>query len=106
MNCLRKFTIYFYAIILIAFLIKYQYVENTNHISALYESETRKQYDIYIDLLDNTLNLFENNILIKTYPIASGKPTTPSPVGIWKITNKSTWGEGFGGSWMGLNVPW
>ena len=22
------------------------------------------------------------------------------------IINKAGWGEGFGGAWMGLNVPW
>ena len=29
-----------------------------------------------------------------------------SPVGEFNIISKDSWGEGFGGVWMGLNVPW
>jgi lipoprotein-anchoring transpeptidase ErfK/SrfK len=27
-------------------------------------------------------------------------------LGTWKIISKDTWGEGFGGAWMGFNVPY
>lgn len=66
---------------------------------------TPKTYDIFIDLVDNILAVFEDGVLLKQYPIASGKFETPSPAGIWKIVRKDDWGEGFGGHWMGLNVP-
>jgi hypothetical protein len=59
---------------------------------------------IYID--EKKLYLFEDEKCIKKYPIASGKPGWPSPLGEWKIINKGEWGEGFGGHWLGLNVKW
>lgn len=61
---------------------------------------------IIADTVDNVMCVFKDGNLIKTYAIASGKFSTPSPIGTWKITNKGLWNEGFGGSWMGLNVPW
>lgn len=64
---------------------------------------------ILVDL--NELKLFlinENtNEIIKSYPVACGKATTPSPIGTWRIVGKaSNWGKGFGSRWMALNVPW
>jgi hypothetical protein len=44
---------------------------------------------------------------MKKYPVGVGKSETPSPLGEWKIIQKSlNWGNGFGTRWMGLNVPW
>ncbi|HEX3029043.1 MAG TPA: L,D-transpeptidase family protein [Clostridia bacterium] len=63
-------------------------------------------YSIFIDIEDKTLFLLEDGKCIKTYPIASGASGLPSPLGLWKIVEKGDWGEGFGGRWMGLNVPW
>ncbi|MDD2502413.1 MAG: L,D-transpeptidase family protein [Clostridia bacterium] len=71
------------------------------------EETQEAQYDILIDLTESMLYLFENDKLLKKYPVAQGKVSTPSPVGIWKITSKArNWGSGFGTRWMGLNVPW
>lgn len=61
---------------------------------------------IVVDITTNSLSIFQDGKLIKSYPCASGKPSTPSPIGTWKIVNKGTWGSAFGGRWMGLNVPW
>jgi hypothetical protein len=58
------------------------------------------------DVEDSKLYLFENENLIKEYKCSGGKWSTPSPIGSWTITSKAKWGEGFGGSWMGLDVPW
>ncbi len=63
-------------------------------------------YTIFVDAEDSRLYLFEDGELIKEYPCAGGKLSTPSPIGTWKIVSKDTWGEGFGGRWMGINVPW
>lgn len=38
--------------------------------------------------------------------IAGGRASSPSPLGTWKIISKDNWGEGFGGAWLGFNVPW
>ena len=65
-----------------------------------------KKYMILIDVEDCKLFLIEDGKCVKQYLIAPGKPSTPSPLGLYKIVHKDTWGEGFGGRWMGLNVPW
>lgn len=65
-----------------------------------------KGYLIYINLDSLLLKLYKDGSLIATYPVSGGKAETPSPTGKWKIISKSSWGEGFGGSWMGINVPW
>lgn len=66
----------------------------------------KREYCIFIEIEDKTLYLLENGKCIKEYTIASGKSGYPSPLGSWKIVEKGDWGEGFGGSWMGLDVPW
>lgn len=65
------------------------------------------QMSIEIDPVKNRLTLLVDGLPYKTYPIALGKPETPSPVGNFCIVNKSrNWGSGFGTRWMGLNVTW
>ncbi|WP_032120785.1 L,D-transpeptidase family protein [Clostridium amazonitimonense] len=66
----------------------------------------KKPMVIIVDITTNTLSVFQEGNLIKTYRCAGGKQATPSPIGTWKVINKDTWGAGFGGRWMGLNVPW
>lgn len=62
---------------------------------------------IIVELNASRLTLYQNGVKIKSYPVASGKPTTPSPVGEWHVIDKGVhWGSGFGERWMGLNVPW
>jgi hypothetical protein len=71
------------------------------------EKQQENQYDIMIDLTQSMLYLFENDKLIKKYPVAQGKSESPSPIGTWYIVNKArNWGTGFGTRWMGLNVSW
>jgi len=65
-----------------------------------------KGYFININLDSLILSLYKDGSLIRSYPVSGGKASSPSPTGTWKIITKSTWGEGFGGSWLGLNVPW
>ncbi len=62
-------------------------------------------YRIEIDLKRRLLKLFDNNVQVKEYPVAVGKPSTPTPEGNWKIIMKALWGEQFGGHFMKLNVP-
>lgn len=62
---------------------------------------------IVIQIDEKKLTVYADGKPYKSYPIAIGKPETPSPIGEWKIINKSVhWGSGFGTRWMGLNVPW
>lgn len=62
---------------------------------------------LLVDLEKRSLSVMEGDRVFCSFPVAVGKPKTPSPVGDWKITDKSSgWGGGFGDRWMGLNVPW
>lgn len=73
------------------------------------KGEIRHKYCILVDISEYDLYLIDKttNKIIKDYPIAGGKPSTPSPYGTWKIVNKAAnWGTGFGTRWMQLNVPW
>jgi hypothetical protein len=64
------------------------------------------EYMILVEIEEKKLYLFADGLCIKRYTISSGMPGMPSPIGSWKIINKSDWGEGFGGRWLGLNVTW
>lgn len=63
-------------------------------------------YYIYVDLDLTQMYLYKDGEVIRTYDVSGGKASSPSPEGTWKIVNKDTWGEGFGGAWLGFNVPW
>lgn len=78
----------------------------SNYKSIQTSNNNSNAYKILVDVEDSKLFLFENNELIKIYKCSGGKWSTPSPIGTWTIISKAKWGEGFGGSWMGLNVPW
>src|SRR5690625_2975449 len=62
---------------------------------------------ITIDLFKNKLFIIEEKQIVKEYSIAIGTELSPTPVGQFKIIEKSkAWGGGFGSRWLGLNVPW
>jgi lipoprotein-anchoring transpeptidase ErfK/SrfK len=63
-------------------------------------------YGIEIDLKNLKLKLLQDNTVVKEYPVAVGKPSTPTPQGDWTITAKGLWGAQFGGHFMRLSVPW
>ena len=65
-----------------------------------------KGWHLYIDLDEKIMYVYKDGELVKKYEVSGGKPSTPSPLGTWKIISKDTWGEGFGGAWLGFNVPW
>lgn len=63
-------------------------------------------YTIVINVSYRTLNLYKDGKLVKTYPVAVGKPGTPTPKGVFKIVNKATNPGGeFGAKWLGLSLP-
>ncbi len=74
---------------------------------AVEEDKKSGKIMIVIDVAKLNLTVYEDDKVIRTYPVAVGKSSTPTPLGEWKIVHKSTnWGNGFGTRWMGLNVPW
>ncbi|WP_160677484.1 L,D-transpeptidase [Clostridium sp. C8-1-8] len=65
----------------------------------------RATYRITINTADHTLTLYKNDIVFKSYPVAVGKASTPTPKGTFKIINKAVNPGGpFGSRWMGLNA--
>jgi hypothetical protein len=67
------------------------------------------QEEIYIkiDLWSNRLLVFKGNDVTRQYRISPGNEQTPTPIGTFKVVDKSMdWGGGFGTRWLGLNVPW
>jgi L,D-transpeptidase ErfK/SrfK len=65
------------------------------------------QYNITVDMEQFELTLKEGQEIIEVYPVAVGKPATPTPTGNWRIIQKTeNPGGPFGARWMRLNVPW
>ena len=78
-----------------------------NLYNSFYEGDYRQPvYSILINTKGKVLNLYKGTALLKTYPIAIGKPSTPTPKGVFKIINKAVNPGGpFGIRWLGLNAP-
>jgi len=70
------------------------------------DGANRQNIIIFIDITEKSLYVISCDKIIKKYPIASGKPESPSPLGDFQIIEKGKWGKGFGAAWLGLNVPW
>ena len=92
------------AIVVFALILFVLFIMSKNIILA--SSKIKNKYEILVDVEESKLYLINNGVIEKTYSCSGGKWSTPSPIGTWKIVSKATWGEGFGGHWMGLNVPW
>ena len=66
----------------------------------------RASLELHIDPGSRQLRMYIGGELSKTYPVAVGKPATPTPSGDYKIVNKvMNPGGVLGTRWMGLNVP-
>jgi hypothetical protein len=66
------------------------------------------QVHITIDVTSRFLTLSLRRATHGVYPVAVGKPSTPTPVGKWSIGHKvihPNW-HVLGTRWMGLNIPW
>lgn len=63
-------------------------------------------WHLFVDLDNLLMYVYKDGEPVKTYEVSGGKPSAPSPIGTWRIISKDTWGEGFGGAWLGFNVPW
>lgn len=62
---------------------------------------------IIIDADIQRLYLYKDQELVKSYPCAVGKYSTPSPLGVWRVNGKAVnWGTGFGTRFISLNCPW
>lgn len=67
---------------------------------------TPPQSNISVYIRTKRLTLYRYGKVAKTYPVATGKPETPSPLGTFTIVNKQlNPGGPFGTRWMGLSEP-
>ncbi len=65
-----------------------------------------KPYKIVVHLHTRMLYLYQNNKLYKKYPVAVGKPSTPTPKGNFEVINREENPGGiYGDMWIGLSVP-
>ncbi|MCM0649935.1 L,D-transpeptidase [Clostridium swellfunianum] len=64
------------------------------------------RYSVTVNTAAKRMTLFKDGTIFKIYPIAIGKPSTPTPKGNFKIINKAYQPGGpFGARWLGLNAP-
>lgn len=70
------------------------------------KQQPNKTYRIAIDVIQKILTLRLGNDVVATFPVAVGKPQTPTPLGDWKIVFKAlNPGGPFGARWMRLSIP-
>lgn len=116
---LKKFNRIFYTgIILLAVVLQVQNFSfatsvNLNGPSVDYDCQANSVFSvpeegcaIFVDLDNSKMTVYVGGELYKEYSVSGGSTKTPSPVGSWRVNHIANWGEGFGGSWIGLNVPW
>ncbi len=65
-------------------------------------------YLIWIDVRAMSLTLYQGDKQVGRWPIAAGTGSTPTPVGVFRISHRFKTAElgGFGTRFLGLNVPW
>lgn len=60
-----------------------------------------------MDIDTQTLIVYSDGVPYKLYPVAIGKPESPTPAGEWVITEKAAgWQGATGIRWMRLSNPW
>lgn len=65
---------------------------------------SNKQIKIYLS--ERRLYFFNQQTQTRVYPVAIGKPATPTPTGTYRIINKVVNPGGILGTrWMGLDIP-
>lgn len=80
------------------------YINYDEYSQLVQSNET--SYKIIINVNNHTLTLYQNGKVLKAYPVAVGKASTPTPKGTFKIINRSiNPGGPFGVRWLGLNAP-
>jgi len=74
----------------------------------VYKKLKSSNYIIHIEVDNKILYLMDKDTkeIIAKYIVATGKASSPTPLGIFEVIDMGRWGEGFGSRWIGLNVPW
>lgn len=77
-----------------------------NSMGDRYAQNTSSAYSITINTVNHTLTLYKDGKPFRSYPVAIGKPSTPTPKGTFRIKNKAVNPGGpFGARWLGLTAP-
>ncbi len=66
-----------------------------------------KEISILIDTGARRMTVYSGRQVLRVYPVAVGKPSTPTPPGDWRIMTKIVnpdW-NALGTRWMGLSIP-
>ena len=66
---------------------------------------SKQGYSIEIDLDRLQLTLYKDGSVEQTYPVSGGKDSTPTPTGLWTVSDLGD-GGGFGANWIALDCPW
>jgi len=90
----------------IFFILCYRFIQNKISKFATENKTHPSKATLLVDISEKMLYAVLDGKIVKKYPVAIGKPDTPSPLGDFIIIRKDKWGEGFGTSWLGLDVPW
>lgn len=104
-----KLNRFFFSVVFLSIILFISNGTKTYAMNIEEKAEIKNKYSILVDISEFDLYLIDksNNKVVKVYPIAGGKPSTPSPIGTWRIIAKAeNWGAGFGTRWMQLGVPW
>jgi len=70
------------------------------------EPRPKEPVRLVIDADRRTLSVYSGQSLFRRFPVAVGKPSTPTPLGSWQISEKAIWGGAFGTRWMRLSIPY
>ncbi len=65
-----------------------------------------KQLQLVIEAPSRRIYLFADGKEVRSWPVAVGTRSTPTPLGHWRIKAKAVWGGAFGARWMQLSIPW
>lgn len=91
------------ALLCLAALYWPHFVQAAGHDGGPQAWQQHSDLHIYVNLWHRQLYLFQNGRMIKSYRIAPGKPDTPTPIGDFRIIQKSAeWGGRF---WLPLAGP-
>ena len=72
-----------------------------------YLRSLRARYSITINVKEKHLYLIRDGKIFKSYPVAIGKASSPTPKGTFRIENvAANPGGPFGVRWLGLDAPY
>ncbi len=75
-------------------------------VAHLEPEKPKGEVSLVIFTLERQLIVLDDGKPFKQFPVAVGKFNTPTPIGVFTITQKDIWSGEFGSRWMRLSVPW